>query len=69
MPLGSRQNNNFLHLIMDVWRDQIFFNETVYPTGHFAAELLNVPEETMRELVSHGGHQPSGEGPGLGRAE
>ena len=55
MPLGSRQNNNFLHLIMDVWRDQIFFNETVYPTGHFAAELLNVPEETMRELVTHGG--------------
>ena len=55
MPLGSRQNNNFLHLIMDVWRDQIFFNETVYPTGHFAAELLNGPEETMRELVTHGG--------------
>ena len=48
MPLGIRQNNNFLHLTMDVWQDQIFFNETVYPAGHFAAELLNVPEETMR---------------------
>ena len=55
MPLGIRQNNNFLHLTMDVWQDQIFFNETVYPAGHFAAELLNVPEETMRELVTHGG--------------
>ena len=68
MPLGIQQNNNFLHLTMDVWQDQIFFNETVYPAGHFAAELLNVPEETMRELVTHGGrHQPSGGGPGLGR--
>ena len=55
MPLGIRQNNNFLHLTMDVWQDQIFFHETVYPAGHFAAELLNVPKETMRELVTHGG--------------
>ena len=46
MPLGIRQNNNLLHLTMDVWQDQIFFNETVYPAGHFAAELLNVPDET-----------------------
>ena len=55
MPLGIRQNNNFLHLTMDVWQDQIFFNEIVYPTGHFAAELLNVPDETIRELVTNGG--------------
>lgn len=55
MPLGIRQNNNFLHLTMDVWQDQIFFNETVYPASHFATELLNVPDETIRELVTHGG--------------
>ena len=55
MPPGIKQNNNLLHLTMDVWQDQIFFHETVYPTGHFAAELLNVPEETMRELITHGG--------------
>ena len=55
MPLGIRQNNNLLHLTMDVWQDQIFFNETVYPAGHFASELLNVPEEPIRELVTHGG--------------
>lgn len=55
MPLGIRQNNNFLHLTMDVWQDQIFFQEAVYPAGHFAAELLNVPDETIRELVTHGG--------------
>ena len=55
MPLGIKQNNNLLHLTMDVWQDQIFFHETVYPAGHFAAELLSVPEETIRELVTHGG--------------
>ena len=55
MPLGIQQNNNFLHLTMDVWQDQIFFHETVYPAGHFAAELLNVPQETIQELVTHGG--------------
>lgn len=55
MPLGIQQNNNLLHLTMDVWQDQIFFHETVYPAGHFAAELLNVPEETILDLVTHGG--------------
>ena len=39
MPLGIRQNNNFLHLTMDVWQDQIFFHETVYAAGLIAAEL------------------------------
>lgn len=55
MPLGIRQNNNLLHLTVDIWQDQIFFHETVYPAGHFASELLNIPEETMQELVTHGG--------------
>lgn len=55
MPLGIRQNNNLLHLTVDVWQDQIFFNETANLAGHFVAELLNVPEETMQELVIRGG--------------
>ena len=55
MPLGIKQNNNLLHLTMDVWQDQIFFHETVHPAGHVAAELLKVPEEPIRELVTHGG--------------
>ncbi len=55
MPLGIRQNNNLLHLTVDVWQDQIFFHETACPAGHFAAELLNVSEETMRDLIIHGG--------------
>ena len=51
MPLGIRQNNNFLHRTMDVGRIRSF-QRTVYPAGHFAAELLDIPQETMRELVT-----------------
>ena len=25
MPLGLRQNNNLLHLTLDIWQEQIFF--------------------------------------------
>ena len=31
------------------------FQRDRLPGRHFAAELLNVPEETMRELITHGG--------------
>ena len=31
------------------------FQRDRLPGGYFAAELLNVPEETIRELVTHGG--------------
>ena len=41
MPLGLRQNNNLLHLTLDIWQEQIFFNEAAYPSGYFAAEILN----------------------------
>ena len=68
MPLGIQQNNNFLHLTMDVWQDQIFFNETVYPAGHFAAELLNSRGDHTGTGHPRRRHQPSGGGPGLGRA-
>ena len=55
MPLGLRQNNNLLHLTLDIWQEQIFFNEAAYPSGYFAAEILNVNDETLRELFTHGG--------------
>ncbi len=55
MPLGLRQNNNLLHLTLDIWQEQIFFNEAAYPSGYFAAEILNVNDETLRELLTHGG--------------
>ena len=47
MPLGIQQNNNLLHLTMDVWQDQIFFNDSAFPAGYFAADILNVGDETM----------------------
>lgn len=47
MPLGLRQNNNLLHLTLDIWQEQIFFNEAAYPSGYFAAEILNVNDETL----------------------
>ena len=55
MPLGIEQNNHILSLTLDVWQDQIFFNGSAFPAGYFSAEILNVSDETMRELLTHGG--------------
>ena len=55
MPLGIEQNNHLLSLTLDVWQDQIFFNDSAFPAGYFAADILNVSDETMRELLTHGG--------------
>ena len=55
MPLGIEQNNHLLSLTLDVWQDQIFFNDSAFPAGYFAADILNVGDETMQELLIHGG--------------
>ena len=55
MPLGTRQNSNLLHLALDIWQDQVFFQENAYPSGHFAAEILNISEETLQNLITYGG--------------
>ena len=55
MPLGTRQNSNLLHLALDIWQDQAFFQENAYPSGHFAAEILNISEETLQNLITYGG--------------
>ena len=55
MPLGIEQNNHLLSLTLDVWQDQIFFNDSAFPAGYFAAEVLNVSDEAMREILTHGG--------------
>ena len=31
MPLGIEQNNHLLSLTLDVWQDQIFFNDSAFP--------------------------------------
>ena len=55
MPPGIMQNNHFLSLTLDIWQDQIFFQNSAYPAGYFAAELLNVNDETLGELIRYGG--------------
>ena len=49
------QNSNLLHLALDIWQDQVFFQENAYPSGHFAAEILNISEETLQNLITYGG--------------
>ena len=29
--MGIQQTNNLLHLTLDIWQDQVFFNEIAYP--------------------------------------
>ena len=53
--MGIQQTNNLLHLTLDIWQDQVFFNEIAYPAGHFAADLLNVSPEMLQELLTLGG--------------
>ena len=55
MPLGVEQNNHLLSLTLDIWQDQIFFHDSAFPAGYFSAEILNVSDETMREILTHGG--------------
>ena len=33
MPLGDRQENDLVHITLDVWQDQVFLNEKAYPAG------------------------------------
>ena len=33
MPLGIEQNNHLLNLTLDVWQDQIFFDDSVLEDG------------------------------------
>ena len=55
MPMGIEQNNHLLSLTLDVWQEQIFFNDSAFPAGYFAANILNVSDETMQEILTHGG--------------
>jgi len=55
MPMGTFQNNNLLHLTIDTWQDEVFFNGASYPAGHFATQVLNMELETMQSLVDKAG--------------
>lgn len=55
MPMGIFQNNNLLHLTVDTWQDEVFFNGTAYPAGYFATQVLNMELEVMEALVDKAG--------------
>ena len=55
MPMGIRQTNNFLHSTLDVWHNQVFFNEEAYPAGYFAASVLNISMDEINSLMEKSG--------------
>lgn len=55
MPMGTFQNNNLLHLTVDAWRDEVFFNGASYPAGYFATQVLNMELEVMEALIEKAG--------------
>lgn len=55
MPMGTFQNNNLLHLTVDTWQDEVFFNGAAYPAGTFATEVLNMDFAVMQSLVTRAG--------------
>ncbi len=55
MPMGTFQNNSLLHLTLDTWHDEVFFNGVSYPAGYFATQVLNMELETMRSLIEKAG--------------
>lgn len=55
MPMGTFQNNNLLHLTLDTWHDEVFFNGVSYLAGYFATQVLNMELEAMRSLIGKAG--------------
>lgn len=55
MPMGTFQNNNLLHLTVDTWQSEVFFNGAAYPAGYFATQVLNMEMETMQALIGKAG--------------
>lgn len=55
MPMGTFQNNNLLHLTLDTWHDEVFFNGVSYPAGYFATHVLNIELEIMKSLIDKAG--------------
>lgn len=56
MPLGAGQRNNILNLTLDLWEDQVFFEERAYPAGHFAASVMNRTVEQNTDLLVKAGY-------------
>ena len=51
MELGD--GNNYFHdFFVDFWKDKTIIRGTHYPAGQIAAEMLNVSDEEIGELVT-----------------
>lgn len=55
MPMGINQNNNLLYQTLDVWQDNVFFREQVYPAGYFACGIMNIQMTEIKALSEKGG--------------
>ena len=54
MPLGDRQENNLVHITLDVWQDKVYYLGKEYPAGYFAAGVLNASDDLIVNTVRAG---------------
>ncbi|MEF2801793.1 MAG: hypothetical protein U0N22_07850 [Acutalibacter sp.] len=47
MPMGDRQENDLVHITLDVWQDKVYYLGKEYPAGYFAAGVLNVSDDLI----------------------
>ena len=55
MPLGDRQENDLVHITLDVWQDKVYYLGKEYPAGYFAAGVLNVSHNLFVTITGEGG--------------
>ena len=55
MPLGDRQENDLVHITLDVWQDKAYYLGKEYPAGYFAAGVLNVSHNLFVTITGEGG--------------
>ena len=51
MPLGDRQENDLVHITLDVWQDKVYYLGKEYPAGYFAAGVLNASDDLIVNTV------------------
>ena len=54
MPLGDRQENDLVHITLDVWQDKVYYLGKEYPAGYFAAGVLNASDDLIVHTVRAG---------------
>ena len=54
MPLGDRQENDLVHITLDVWQDKVYYLGKEYPAGYFAAGVLNASDDLIVNTVREG---------------